>query len=436
MSRRSAMTDLSMWCARQGGAVHVPARRLKKPDSQVSSTLLAVPARGRLVTSHWKLAELSSHVWVDSDHDLEALCAHLVSFERVAIDTEFHRERTYFPELALIQIGTPDGVHLIDPLSCDVRLLASALDSSVLWIAHAAQQDLEVLHLATGAAPRRLFDTQIAAGFIGMATPSLSALVSAMVGVNLSKGDRLTDWLRRPLSAAQCTYAANDVVHLDAVYTKIVSELQSLGRVEWALEACDESLSRRQEPSSDEAWLRVKDARSLKGEARGIARAVARWRDERARSLNVPVRRVLSDMALVSIAQQAPKTVHELLGLRGVDGRLAHGGDANEIISVVAAGRGEVVSIPAGVGEDVDKRLKPAVNLMTAWISELARIHRVDATLLGTRADVDALLRQDASCRLLSGWRRSIVGEDLQDILGGRAGLSFDGKGHLRLIRQ
>lgn len=393
-------------------------------------------ARGRPATSRWKLADLSSHVWVDSDRDLGALCARLASYERIAIDTEFHRERTYYPELALIQIGSPEGVHLVDPLSCDVTLLAPVLDSSVLWLAHAAQQDLEVLHLATGVAPRRLFDTQIAAGFIGMSTPSLSALVSATLGVNLSKGDRLTDWLRRPLSAAQRTYAANDVVHLDDVYTKLVSELEGLGRVEWAQEACDESLSRRQEPSSDEAWLRVKDARSLKGEARGIARAIARWRDERARSLNVPVRRVLSDMALVSIAQQAPKTAHELLGLRGVDGRLAHGGDANEILAVVASGKNEVVAVPSGVGEDVDKRLKPAVNLMTAWISELARIHRVDATLLGTRADVDALLRKDASCRLLNGWRRSIVGEDLQDILDGQAGLSFDGKGHLRLIRQ
>ena len=393
-------------------------------------------ARGKLATSRWKLADLSSHVWVDSNRSLEELCARLVEHERIAIDTEFHRERTYFPELALIQVGSPDGVYLIDPLSCDVTLLAPVLESSILWIAHAAQQDIEVLLLATGVAPRRLFDTQIAAGFIGMSSPSLSALVASTLGVNLSKGDRLTDWLRRPLSAAQRTYAANDVVYLDEVYQKVIDELRDLGREEWAQEACDDSLGRRQEPSSDDAWLRVKDARSLKGEARGIARAVGRWRDERARSLNVPVRRVLSDMALVSIAQQAPRTAQELLALRGVDGRLAHGGDANEILAVVASGKTDVVVVPSGVGEDIDKRLKPAVNLMTAWISELARIHRVDATLLGTRADVDALLRKDDSCRLVTGWRRTIVGEDLQDILDGRAGLSFDGKGHLRLIRQ
>ena len=382
------------------------------------------------------MADLTTHVWIDKDSELEGLRDRLIDHPRVAIDTEFHRERTYFPELALLQIGSPDGVYLIDPLKCDVGILAPVLDSSVLWIAHAAQQDLEVLHLATGVTPRNLFDTQIASGFIGMSTPSLSALVSSTLGVNLSKGDRLTDWLRRPLTPAQCAYAANDVLHLDAVYEKVTEELIGLDRLGWAEEACAESLSRRQESTSDDAWLRVKDARSLKGEARGVARSVARWRDERARQLNVPVRRVLSDMALVSIAQQVPTSANELLGLRGIDGRLSHGSDANEILAVVASGRTEVVSLPNGSGEEIDKRLKPAVNLMTAWISELARLHRIDATLLGTRADVDALLRRDETCRLLSGWRRDIVGSDLEDILNGRAGLSFDGKGHLRLIRQ
>lgn len=382
------------------------------------------------------MADLTTHVWIDKDSELAGLRDRLIDHPRVAIDTEFHRERTYFPELALLQIGSPDGVYLIDPLKCDVGILAPVLDSSVLWIAHAAQQDLEVLHLATGVTPRNLFDTQIASGFIGMSTPSLSALVSSTLGVNLSKGDRLTDWLRRPLTPAQCAYAANDVLHLDAVYEKVTEELIGLDRLGWAEEACAESLSRRQESTSDDAWLRVKDARSLKGEARGVARSVARWRDERARQLNVPVRRVLSDMALVSIAQQVPTSANELMGLRGIDGRLSHGSDVNEILAVVASGRTEVVSLPNGSGEEIDKRLKPAVNLMTAWISELARLHRIDATLLGTRADVDALLRRDESCRLLSGWRRDIVGSDLEDILNGRAGLSFDGKGHLRLIRQ
>ncbi|NDI18860.1 MAG: ribonuclease D, partial [Actinobacteria bacterium] len=300
------------------------------------------------------MADLTTHVWIDKDSELEGLRDRLIDHPRVAIDTEFHRERTYFPELALLQIGSPDGVYLIDPLKCDVGILAPVLDSSVLWIAHAAQQDLEVLHLATGVTPRNLFDTQIASGFIGMSTPSLSALVSSTLGVNLSKGDRLTDWLRRPLTPAQCAYAANDVLHLDAVYEKVTEELIGLDRLGWAEEACAESLSRRQESTSDDAWLRVKDARSLKGEARGVARSVARWRDERARQLNVPVRRVLSDMALVSIAQQVPTSANELMGLRGIDGRLSHGSDANEILAVVASGRTEVVNLPNGSGEEID----------------------------------------------------------------------------------
>lgn len=393
---------------------------------------------GRHATSRWKLADLTNYQWIDDDRRLVEVCDSIASAERVAIDTEFHRERTYFPELALVQIAAPSGVYLIDPLACDVSPLADVFArSTITWLAHASQQDLEVLEIATGSTPSTIFDTQIAAGFIGMSTPSLASLVSSKLGINLSKGDRLTDWMRRPLTPAQCTYAANDVIHLDEVYALITKELEELERLEWAIEACREALGRRPDlASSDDAWLKVKDARSLKGEARGVAQAVAKWRDLRARELNVPVRRILSDMALVSIAQQAPRTSGELMGLRGVDGRLGHGSDVNELLAAVAAGKETKVVFEPTSGEDVDKRLKPAVTLVTAWISELARQQRIDTALLGTRADVDALLRRDPHCRLVHGWRRDIVGGDLEDILAGRAGLSFDGKGHLRLIRE
>jgi len=393
---------------------------------------------GRHATSRWKLADLTNYQWIDDDRRLVEVCESIASAERVAIDTEFHRERTYFPELALVQIAAPSGVYLIDPLACDVSPLAEVFArSTITWLAHASQQDLEVLEIATGSTPSTIFDTQIAAGFIGMSTPSLASLVSSKLGINLSKGDRLTDWMRRPLTPAQCTYAANDVIHLDEVYALITKELEQLERLEWAIEACREALGRRPDlASSDDAWLKVKDARSLKGEARGVAQAVAKWRDLRARELNVPVRRILSDMALVSIAQQAPRTSGELMGLRGVDGRLGHGSDVNELLAAVATGKETKVVIEPSSGEDVDKRLKPAVTLVTAWISELARQQRIDTALLGTRADVDALLRRDPHCRLVHGWRRDIVGGDLEDILAGRAGLSFDGKGHLRLIRE
>lgn len=393
---------------------------------------------GRHATSRWKLADLTNYQWIDDDRRLVEVCESIASAERVAIDTEFHRERTYFPELALVQIAAPSGVYLIDPLACDVSPLAEVFArSTITWLAHASQQDLEVLEIATGSTPSTIFDTQIAAGFIGMSTPSLASLVSSKLGINLSKGDRLTDWMRRPLTPAQCTYAANDVIHLDEVYALITKELEELERLEWAIEACREALGRRPDlASSDDAWLKVKDARSLKGEARGVAQAVAKWRDLRARELNVPVRRILSDMALVSIAQQAPRTSGELMGLRGVDGRLGHGSDVNELLAAVATGKETKVLIEPTSGEDVDKRLKPAVTLVTAWISELARQQRIDTALLGTRADVDALLRRDPHCRLVHGWRRDIVGGDLEDILAGRAGLSFDGKGHLRLIRE
>ncbi len=148
---------------------------------------------------------------------------------------------------------------------------------------HAAQQDLEVLTHACGAVPARLFDTQLVAGFLGHSTPSLSSLVSGELQIRLPKADRLTDWLRRPLSEDQKTYAASDVAHLFELYDGLAAQLEELGRLDWALAECEELRTRPVGPSDpDDAWLRLKDVRTLKRHARGVAEAVAAWRERRA----------------------------------------------------------------------------------------------------------------------------------------------------------
>src|SRR5690606_17819578 len=153
-------------------------------------------------------------------------------------------ERTYFPALALVQIGWPDELVLIDPLAIDVRSLGRLFDSDVVAVFHAAQQDLDVLTHAVGSVPRRFFDTQIAGGFVGYGTPSLVALLNGELGLNPPKGDRLTDWLRRPLSDAQREYAAADVAHLLELQDRLLVQLDELGRVGWVSEACDELRSK------------------------------------------------------------------------------------------------------------------------------------------------------------------------------------------------
>ena len=385
-------------------------------------------------------AERLSYQWIDRQDDLELLVDTLLACPRYALDTEFHRERTYFPKLALVQVAWLDEslgqqVALIDPLAVDVHALAPLLTSDVLCVIHAAQQDLDVLTHAAGAVPARMFDTQIAAGFVGYGTPSLVSLLQGEIGVSPAKGDRLTDWLRRPLSDDQMQYAAVDVEYLLEVHDLLVAKLASSGRTQWVDEACEEL---RTKPVSgaapDEAWLRLKDSRSLRPSARGVARSVAAWRERRAMRVDIPVRQVLPDLAILGISQRAPGSLRELSQSRGVDDRHAKGAIAEEILEAVREGKGAPPPPVPPTADDLDRSLRPAVALISAWISQLARDEQVDTALLATRADLVAFLRGDDDARLGSGWRAELLGDGIRRLVAGEAGLTFDGQGRLRLI--
>ncbi len=373
--------------------------------------------------------------WIDEDEALTQMLDVLVDCDRYALDTEFHRERTYYPQLALIQIKFDKKIYLVDPTCVDLALFSGLFASNSLCVLHAAQQDLEVLNHACGSAPKRIFDTQIAAGFVGMSTPSLSSLILSELKISISKGDRLTDWLRRPLTPDQKTYAATDVEHLFEIQDKLESRLNELDRLPWVVEACDELRVRPAGPVNPvDAWLRVKEARALKGQARGVAKAVCEWRERKAMGADIPPRRVLSDIAILGIAQIMPTTTEDLLKARGVEHRQIGGEVGRELLAAVELGKSVVVALPQIENDDVDKELRPAVGLITAWMSELARTHHIDATLLGTRNDILSLLRKSPQGRLSIGWRAEMVGKDIERILSGEAGLSFNGHGRLRLL--
>jgi ribonuclease D len=372
--------------------------------------------------------------FVDDDASLAQVVEAAAAAPMYALDTEFHRERTYFPRLALVQLQWGTTNVLIDPLAVDPRGLAPLLQSASLALLHACNQDLEVLQYAVGCVPARMFDTQLAAGFIGYSTPSLASLVQSMLKVSLSKGDRLTDWMRRPLTQSQCDYARSDVAYLEQLHAGISSRLHELGRTSWVAEACEE-LRRRPwgENDPDSAWLRIKDARSLKGAARGAAQALAAWRERRAMATNVPLRRVMSDIALIGIAQALPGSTEALAHSRGVDDRYLHGSIAREILGAVREGRERLVEPEPNGQEPLDKRLRPAVTLVTAWIGELANQREINPTLVATNRDIVAFLAGGES-RLSTGWRRELVGGDIERLLAGEYGLSFDREGRLRLI--
>lgn len=373
--------------------------------------------------------------WVDDQREFEAMVAEVATQPRYAIDTEFHRERTYYPKLALVQLAWADRIVLIDPLALDLGPLTGLFASPALAVFHAAQQDLDVLTQVCGVIPERMFDTQLAAGFTGYSTPSLLSLLQAELSVSASKGDRLTDWLWRPLSADQRSYAASDVAHLLELHDRLVDKLVALGRLDWALDACEEL---RVRPTGaidpEQAWLRLKDVRTLKARSRGVAQAVAAWRERRAAASDVPVRQILPDLAILGIAQKHPRTVAELAQARGVDDRHSRGGMANEILAAVGAGLGREVELPVSEVEDLDRSLRPAVTLVSAWVSEVARAQRIDTALLATRSDIVSLLRGDQDARLAHGWRGELLGDGIRRLVEGRAGLTFDGRGGLRLI--
>ncbi|MFZ9797583.1 MAG: ribonuclease D [Ilumatobacteraceae bacterium] len=376
-----------------------------------------------------------SFEWVASEKTLDDVIDSVLDGSRYAIDTEFHREKTYYPKLALVQIRWGTQTALIDPLAVDPRRLARLFSSEILAIFHAAQQDLEVLRHASLEAPRNIFDCQVAAGFVGFSTPSLATLVQAVKKTSLSKGDRLTDWLRRPLTDQQCAYAADDVIHLFDLHDELTRQLTELGRIDWVNDACAELASRPTGPQDpSDAWLRLKEVRALKGSARGVAQALAKWREERAMRSDLPPRRVMSDMALLGISQRVPKSVEELANTRGVDDRHLSAEYCKEIMTAVRDGAKNSIVLPSTENDDVDKFARPALTLITAWVGELARKHKIDATLLATRSDITAFLRQSPNARLREGWRATLIGDDLTRILNGEVGLSVDRNGHLKLI--
>jgi len=359
----------------------------------------------------------------------------LASIDRYAIDTEFHREKTYYPQLALVQISWRDRIVLIDPLAIDPRRLGRLFESNALAVVHAAQQDLEVLRHSCGVAPRRIFDTQLSSGFLGYSTPSLASLVQSEFKIILPKADRLTDWLRRPLSDAQIAYAASDVEFLLQLHDRLAERLKAQGRQDWAEQACEELRIRPSGPVDPTlAWLKIKEVRALRGRARGVAQSVAEWRERKAMAADIPPRRVISDMALLAIAQKMPISETELLQSRGIEARQLGGNIIRDLLNAVLEGVTRDQRAPSIESEDVDRDLRPAVTLISAWVGELARQHRIDVALLATRSDITALLRDQPEARLAHGWRAHIVGDDIKRLVSGRAGLSFDSRGGLRLL--
>ncbi|MCJ7672645.1 MAG: HRDC domain-containing protein, partial [Acidimicrobiia bacterium] len=358
--------------------------------------------------------------WIDSDAGLASVVRTLGSEEQYGLDTEFVAERTYYPRLCLVQLAWPGGIVLVDPLACDIAALAEVLATPATMITHAGSADLPIIERACGARPEALFDTQLAAGFVGLGQPSLVSLVSGVLDIRLDKGDQLTDWARRPLSDSARRYAAGDVAHLLALTAALRERLERRGREAWAVAECAVLLATLpRDPDPDLAWWRIKGSRSLRGEQACIAQSVVAWRERRAREQDLPARFVLSELALTALVQRPPKSANDITKLRG----------AGSIPKAVVAGLFEAVQAgramdqselrtPPKVGDD--SGLDAAVGILNGWAAQIASGEQVDAKLLATREDVKALVNGRPG-RLDDGWRAEMVGDDLHALVAGEA---------------
>lgn len=374
---------------------------------------------------------------VEHAQALQALVDALEPVTWVAVDTEFERDDSFFPKLCLIQVATADQVACIDPLRLeDLSPLWQRLrDPDLLKVFHAARQDLEVLWLHMGEVPAPVFDTQMAAPLLGLPDQvGYANLVQGLLGVHLDKGHTRSDWSRRPLPPEQLRYAADDVRFLARLYPKIRDDLAARGRLDWLQEDFAELADPEQfRPDSAEAWRRIKAADRLRDRQLAALQALAAWREEQARKVDKPRNWILRDDVLLSLAQQQPRDRQSLAHIRGLHERQAQRFGA-EIIALLAKARDQAPPQRPGGARPIP--LEPAedalVDTLMAALRLLAAEHGVNPSVLGTRKDLERLLRGEGDSPLLHGWRGDLAGRALLEILQGRRALVVEG-GRLRL---
>jgi ribonuclease D len=363
---------------------------------------------------------------------LVRFCAEQRGASFVAVDTEFMRERTYWPILCLVQVAGPTGAAAIDALAPGIDLtplLALMTDESVLKVFHAARQDVEIFFNLSGAVPTPLFDTQVAAMVCGFGdAASYETLVGKLAQASLDKSSRFTDWSHRPLTDRQIRYALADVVHLRTVYDRLQQQLASNGRAGWFAEemaGLADAATYRSDPS--EAWRRFRLRGRVDARFFGVLREVAAWRETAARQRNLPRGRIMRDEAVLEIASHAPKTIEALARSRSLGKGVAEGKLGSEILEAVQRGlaNSKALEPPAPSRADTPPGLGPLIELLRVLLKQRCEEHQVAQKLVATAEDLEAIAADDnASVPALSGWRHQIFGKDALALKHGRLALT------------
>jgi ribonuclease D len=388
--------------------------------------------------------------WIDRPEQLASFCQGSVAAGPLAIDMEFERERTYRAILQLVQLATPSEQVLVDPLALgDLSPLWDRIaDPKQLTLFHAGGQDMEIMFDRSGGrTPRHVFDTQIAAAMLGMGEqPGYADLVRRVLDVKLKKGERTTDWGKRPLSPAQVEYAIDDVRHLHALHANLWKRLQTQERADWLgeeLEFYEHVSTYRRDPRS--LWLRVSRHRSLDRRGLAILRELAIWREEAASRRDIPRNRVAADDVLIDLTRRKPQKPEDLAALRRLHPKEIER-SAEALLTAVRRGvqcpDTELPRLPEL--RDDDSELNLIADLMAVFVKFKAREAKIAASYLGTKKDIVDLAYAASEgeiaateIRLLQGWRRRLVGDELLLLLAGKLTLAADPKEHrLRAVRE
>ncbi|MBS0520105.1 MAG: ribonuclease D [Proteobacteria bacterium] len=365
---------------------------------------------------------------------LAAFCKPLADAEFVTVDTEFMRERTYWPKLCLAQVAGPDDAAAIDALAEGIDL--SPLDElmanpKVLKVFHAARQDLEIFYLRMNQVPQPLFDTQVAAMVCGHGeAASYESLATKLAKARIDKSSRFTDWSRRPLSERQITYALSDVTHLRVVYEKLQRQLEKSGRLSWIAEemaVLNDPATYRADP--DLAWRRLRP-RGASPRLLGTLKEIAAWRERTAQRIDIPRQRLIRDEQLLEIASHAPKTIEELAMTRGLGRGFAEGWQGREILEALEKARQLPDSALPTRDKPPEQLRAPSavVDLLRTLLRLKAEHAGVAARLVASADELDRLAAGKRDLPVLKGWRHEIFGQDALDLIDGRVALALDGE--------
>ncbi|HYZ21574.1 MAG TPA: ribonuclease D [Rhodopila sp.] len=371
---------------------------------------------------------------------LEEFCQRMRGEEFITVDTEFMRERTYWPELCLVQIAGEREVGVIDAQADGIDLApmgALFADAAVTKVFHAARQDIEIFVLRFGDVPRPLFDTQVAAMVAGFGDQvGYDALVSSLTGGTIDKAHRFSDWSVRPLSNAQIAYAAADVTHLREAYRRLRRRLEHEGRLGWVAEEMailNDPATYRADP--DTAWERLRP-RSSNRRFLHTLKELAAWREREAQRINIPRQRLLKDETLLEIAATSPASADALGRVRGITRGFAEGRTGAALLDLLAGLR-EIpdAELPqAAQGRDAGKPSAALVALLKVLLAAKAEQAHVAPRLVASSEEIDRLALEDApDIPPLHGWRREVFGEDALRLKQGRIALGVDGR-KVRLI--